>query len=188
MTDPDLFSALEAILMVVEEPATPEDLAAAVDVPVDAVTAALEELRDEYAGDTGGRVRGFELRSVAGGWRIYSRPSWAQVVGAFVVGEDTSHLSQAALETLAIVAYRQPVTRLQVSHVRGVNVDSVMRKLQARGLIQEAGVSDTGAYLYTTTPYFLELMGFETLEELEPLAPFLPEADQVGSLTIEIEE
>ena len=188
MNHSEVLSALEAVLMVSEEPVPAQVLADALDISAEEATIALEELRAEYDGESGGRQRGFELRNVAGGWRIYSRPRWAKTVGVFVVGEDTAQLSLPALETLAIVAYRQPVTRLQVSQVRGVNVDSVMRKLQARGLIQEEGVSETGAYLYGTTPYFLELMGFETLDQLEPLAPFLPEAGQLDSLTIETEE
>ncbi len=184
-----ILSALEAILMVVEEPVTTERLAEAAGITPAETESALEELQRDFDGQApGSRMRGFELQRVAGGWRIYSRPRWASVVGRFVVGSDAAQLSQAALETLAIVAYRQPITRLQVSQVRGVNVDSVMRTLQARNLIEEEGTSETGAYRYRTTPYFLECMGFETLDELVPLAPFLPDAAAVAALTIEVEE
>lgn len=187
-SNPDTLSALEAILMVVEQPVPTADLAGAVGLGESATLAALRELQEEYAGAGGNRVRGFELRVVDGCWRFYSRPRWAGVVGRFVVGADSAQLSRAALETLAIVAYRQPVTRLQVAQIRGVNVDSVMRTLQARGLIEEEGLSETGAYLYRTAPYFLECMGFETLEELEPLAPFLPAMEEALEFTIEMEE
>lgn len=196
MTDVDLhqgevLSALEAILMVAEEPVPLADLADSLEIPGDQVERALRALQDEYSGldpDAGPRVRGFELRRIAGGWRIYSRAGWAPIVGRYVVGADSAQLSQAALETLAIVAYRQPVTRNQVSLIRGVSVDSVMRSLQARGLIEESGSTPTGAYQYQTTQYFLACMGFETLDQLVPLAPFLPPAAEVEAMTIEPEE
>ncbi len=191
----DLLSALEAILMVAEDPVPAELLADSLRVPTERVVDALESLRAEYDGFPAEdaldgrpvRVRGFELRNYGGGWRFYSRAQWAPEVGLFVVGKETAHLSQAALETLAIVAYRQPVTRLEVSQIRGVNVDSVMRNLQTRGLIVEVGSTPTGAYLYETTPYFLECMGFETIGELIPLAPFLPSAQEVATATLEVE-
>ncbi len=186
--NPDSLSALEAVLMVVDDPVPTAELAEAIGMSEQETAAALRSLQDEYSGETGQRRRGFELRNVAGGWRIYSHPRWATVVGRFIIGSESSQLSQAALETLAIVAYRQPVSRLQVARVRGVNVDSVMRKLQARGLIEEQGTSPTGAYLYGTTQYFLERMGFETLDQLEPLAPFLPDVAEIETLTIEMEE
>lgn len=190
MNDNDLLSALEAILMVAEEPVPSHDLAETFEVPVDAVEAALRRLQDEYSGlgPGGGRVRGFELRRIAGGWRIYSRPLWAPFVGRYIVGAESASLTQAALETLAIVAYRQPITRSQVAQIRGVNVDSVVRGLQARGLIEEAGTTSSGAFQYQTTQYFLVCMGFETLEELVPLAPLLPPAAEVEALTIGAEE
>lgn len=191
LVDNDLLSAIEAVLMVVEHPVSAALIAESLGVAVDAVDEALRQLQAEYAGEgaaAGPRERGFVLKNVAGGWRIYSSPRWATMVGRFIVGSESSQLTQAALETLAIVAYRQPATRNQVAHVRGVNVDSVMRNLQARGLIEEAGSTPTGAYLYQTTSYFLECMGFETLEELVPLAPFLPPAEEVEAMTIEVEE
>ena len=137
---------------------------------------------------TAGRAHGFELREVAGGWRIYSAPAWAEVVGRFVVGTDTSRLSQAALETLAVIAYRQPTTRSRISHVRGVNVDAVVRTLVARGLIEEVGETDSGARLYGTTGYFLERMGFDSLDDLEPLAPYLPASEELDGLAHDLEE
>ena len=129
-------------------------------------------------GERGGRPRGFELRHAGEGWRIYSAPAYADVVGRFVLDGQSARLTQAALETLAVVAYRQPVTRGQVSAVRGVNVDGVMRTLTARGLVVEVGTEPTsGALLYGTTGYFLERMGLSSLDELPPLAPYLPEID-----------
>lgn len=187
MTDPRILGALEAILMVVDHPVPASALAEAVGTSEAECENALAELQDEYAGlGPAARTCGFELKNVAGGWRVYSRPEYADAVGRFVVGNEEASLSQAALETLAIVAYRQPVSRLQVGQIRGVNVDTVMRGLQARGLIVESGVTSTGAYLYETTPYFLECMGFETLGELVPLAPLLPDvagAEEEADLT-----
>ncbi|WNM25913.1 SMC-Scp complex subunit ScpB [Demequina capsici] len=176
--DQHIRGALEAVLMVVGEPVPADQLAAAVETPVDQVVAVLHALRDEYADP--GAPRGFELREVDGGWRIYSSRLYADVVGRFVVEGQSSRLSQAALETLAVVAYRQPVTRGQVSQVRGVNVDSVMKTLSARGLVTEVG-EISGALLYGTTVEFLERMGMSTLDDLPPLAPFLPELADVDA-------
>ncbi|WP_366937934.1 SMC-Scp complex subunit ScpB [Demequina sp.] len=164
--------ALEAVLMVVDEPVPATELAVALDLPVDGVTAALEALRDEYADPAA--PRGFELREVDGGWRIYSSRLFADVVGRFVVDGQSSRLSQAALETLAVVAYRQPVTRGQVSQIRGVNVDSVIKTLAARGLVTEVG-EHSGAVLFGTSTEFLERMGLSSLDDLPPLAPYLPD-------------
>ena len=173
--------ALEAVLMVVEEPVDETSLASALAVPVDRVTRLLAELAAEY--DEAGR--GFELRRVAGGWRIYSRPEYAPVVEQFVLDGQTAKLTQAALETLAIVAYRQPVSRARVGAVRGVNVDAVMRTLVSRGLVEEAGNDpETGAVLYRTTQYFLHRIGLRSLDELPALAPFLPEVDALDELGV----
>ncbi|MGY1455863.1 SMC-Scp complex subunit ScpB [Streptomyces sp. SS8] len=172
----DLKPALEAVLMVVDEPATEEHLAKVLQRPRRAIAVALRELSDEYAR----QGRGFDLRLVAGGWRYYTRPEYADAVEGFVLDGRQARLTQAALETLAVVAYRQPVSRSRVSAVRGVNCDGVMRTLLQRGLIEEAGTEpETGAILYRTTNYFLERMGLRGLEELPELAPFLPEADAV---------
>lgn len=170
-----LTAGIEAILMVVDEPVAPVDLASALDVPEHQVVDALHALRDEYANPD--RPRGFELREVGGGWRIYSSPLYADVVGAFIVDGQSSRLSQAALETLAVVAYRQPVTRGQVSQIRGVNVDSVMKTLVARALVTEVG-EVAGAVQYGTTTEFLERLGLGSLDELPPLAPFLPDLSE----------
>ncbi|WP_439644933.1 SMC-Scp complex subunit ScpB [Demequina gelatinilytica] len=158
--------------MVVDEPVPAAELAAALEVPLGEVEAAIEALRDEYADPDA--PRGFELREVDGGWRIYSSRLFADVVGRFIVDGQSARLSQAALETLAVVAYRQPVTRGQVSQVRGVNVDSVMKTLAARGLVTEVGELG-GAVLYGTSTEFLERMGMSTLDDLPPLAPYLPD-------------
>jgi segregation and condensation protein B len=172
----ELKPALEAVLMVVDEPATEEHLAKVLGHPRRAVAAALRELADEYAQQR----RGFELRLIAGGWRFYTRPEYAEAVETFVLDGQHARLTQAALETLAVIAYRQPVTRSRVSAVRGVNCDGVIRTLLQRGLVGEAGSEpETGAILYVTTNYFLERMGLRGLDELPELAPFLPEADQV---------
>lgn len=173
-----LNAGLEAILMVVDEPVGTADLAAALDVPEAEVVDALHVLRREYA--IPDAPRGFELREVDGKWRLYSSPLYADVVGRFIVEGQSARLSQAALETLAVVAYRQPVTRGQVSQVRGVNVDSVMKTLSARGLVTEVGETG-GAVLYGTTVEFLERLGLTSLDELPPLAPYLPELTEVDA-------
>jgi len=178
----DLRPALEAVLMVVDEPATEEHLAKILDRPRRAVADALRELADEYTV----QGRGFELRLVAGGWRFYTRPQYAAAVERFVLDGQQARLTQAALETLAVVAYRQPVSRSRVSAVRGVNCDGVMRTLLQRGLVEEAGAEpETSAILYRTTNYFLERMGLRGLDELPELAPFLPEADAIEAETQE---
>lgn len=166
--------AVEAVLMVVEEPVDEATVASALGLTVERVRTVLTDLAEEYmkAG------RGFELRRVAGGWRMYSRAEYAPVVEHFMVDGQTARLTQAALETLAIVAYRQPVSRARVGAVRGVNVDGVMRTLVNRGLVEEAGQNpETGAVLYRTTQFFLHRIGLTSLDELPALAPFLPEAD-----------
>ena len=173
--------AIEAVLMVVEEPVDETSLASALAVPLDRVMQLLGELAAEY--DAAGR--GFELRRVAGGWRIYSRAEYAPVVERFVLDGQTAKLTQAALETLAIVAYRQPVSRARVGAVRGVNVDAVMRTLVSRGLVEEAGNDpETGAVQYRTTQYFLHRIGLRSLDELPALAPFLPEVDALDELGV----
>ncbi|MGW9430422.1 SMC-Scp complex subunit ScpB, partial [Streptomyces decoyicus] len=146
----ELKPALEAVLMVVDEPATEEHLARVLERPRRAVALALRELSEDYAR----QGRGFDLRLVAGGWRFYSRAAYADAVESFVLDGQQARLTQAALETLAVVAYRQPVSRSRVSAVRGVNCDGVMRTLLQRGLVEEAGTEpETGAILYRTTNY-----------------------------------
>jgi segregation and condensation protein B len=168
--------AMEALLLLAAEPVTEFELAQAVGVPESVVAETLMELVAFYT-ETG---RGFELRQVGGGWRYYTREEYADLITRSVVEGQQSRLSQAALETLAVVAYTQPISRARVSAVRGVNVDGVMRTLVARGLIEEAGHDpESGAVLFTTTSYFLERMGLTTLDDLPPLAPQLPEVEEL---------
>jgi segregation and condensation protein B len=172
--------ALEALLMVVEEPVAELTIAETLALPPGVVAELVRSLAAEYDEQR----RGFELREVAGGWRVFSRGDFAPVVERFVVGGQQSRLTQAALETLAVVAYRQPVSRARVSAVRGVNVDGVMRTLVARGLVEERGTaSESGAILYATTSYFLERLGLKSIDELPALAPYLPEIDVLDDLT-----
>jgi segregation and condensation protein B len=182
-------AALEAVLMVLDQPATATELAAGLNLTVAAVEQLLADLQQEYSGYTvkapdmddasvagfSSSPRGFELRSIAGGWRIYSRADFADIVGRFVLEGQTARLTQAALETLAVIAYRQPVSRARVSAIRGVNVDSVVRTLTQRGLIEDSGNDpESGAILYRTTSYFLERMGIGSVAELPQLSPHLP--------------
>ncbi len=163
---------IEAILLVIDEPVTAEAIASALEVPSPLVTLALEQLAGHY--DEG--TRGFELRQAAGGWRLYTRGECAPFVERFVLDGQQTRLTQAALETLAVVAYRQPVSRGRISNIRGVNVDGVMRTLIARGLVAEAGADPaTGAVLYRTTDHFLERLGLNDVTELPELAPLLPD-------------
>ena len=172
----ELRPALEAVLIVADEPLDVPTLATAVGYATDDVGSALQDLAREYD-DQG---RGFELRHVAGGWRYYTREAFAPVVEAFVLEGQQSRLTNAALETLAVVAYKQPISRARVSAVRGVSVDGVVRTLLARGLIEEAGADqETGAVLYRTTGYFLERIGVGSLDELPELAPYLPDMDDL---------
>jgi segregation and condensation protein B len=182
VADLDLKPALEAVLMVVDEPATEAHLAKILQRPRRQIAEALRALAEEYTA----QGRGFELRFVAGGWRFYTRAEYAPAVERFVLDGQQARLTQAALETLAVVAYRQPVSRSRVSAVRGVNCDGVMRTLLQRGLVEEAGTEpETGAILYVTTNYFLERMGLRGLDELPELAPFLPEAEAIEADTQE---
>ena len=176
---PSLRTALEAILMVVDEPVGEVLLAQVTEKPTETVLATLRGLAAEYDE----QERGFELREVAGGWRFYTRASAAAYVERFVLDGQQARLTQAALETLAVVAYRQPVSRARVSAVRGVNVDGVMRTLVTRGLVEEAGLDgEGGSILYRTTSYFLERLGLRDLQELPELAPFLPELDTLDEV------
>ncbi|VEG75171.1 Segregation and condensation protein B [Actinomyces slackii] len=184
---PQLRSAAEAILIVADEPVTTAAMAEALGLQDSAADQLLEELAAEYRGeDSGSRPRGFVLRRAAGGWRLASAPEHADLVEAFVIGGATARLSQAALETLAVIAYRQPVTRGRVAAIRGVNVDGVVRTLHARGLIEETGTEPSGAILYRTTAEFLEYLGIDSLEDLPPLAPYLPGPEALGDLHEEL--
>lgn len=175
--DEDALGALEALLLVAREPVPLATLADAVGASEAETDAMLRAIAADYRGEGGARTRGFCLREAGGGWRLYTNPRFADVVASHVAAENSGRLSAAALETLAVIAYRQPVTRAQIAAIRGVSVDSVVRTLVTRGLVTEAGVAAaSGAALYGTTEYFLEAMGMNSLAELAPLAPYLPEA------------
>lgn len=169
---PGLRAALEAIMLVADEPVPEVLLAQVLERPRGEIAGQLRDLAAEYIADG----RGFDLREIAGGWRLYTREDCAPLVERFVRDGQEVRLTQAALETLAVVAYRQPVSRARVSAVRGVNCDGVMRTLVLRGLVEESGTdAETGAILYRTTAYFLERLGVASLDDLPDLAPFLPE-------------
>jgi segregation and condensation protein B len=177
----DVARRLEAILLIVDEPQSLVSLAAAVGAPVAAVRQAIEGLVEDYDGRTGGPRRGFELREVGGGWRIYVRAEHDELVAEFVGSQAPSRLSQAALETLAVIAYKQPITRGQVASIRAVNVDSVVRTLLSRGLITELFTdAETGAINYGTTDQLLVHLGINSLEELPKISPLLDGADEVA--------
>lgn len=170
-------ACLEAILMVADQPQTATELARILALDRNTVEETLQALHDDYEGDEsrGIRPRGFELRRTACGWQFASRAAFEPVVSSFVTDGQTARLSQAALEALAIVAYRQPVTRAQVAAIRGVNSDGVIRSLTVRGLIKEDGVDpESRAALLVTSESFLDQMGLKSLDELPSLAPFLP--------------
>ena len=172
-------AAIEAVLMVVDEPVTELSLASALELPVEDVLGHLHDLATEYDQSN----RGFAIKAIAGGWRVYSRSEYAPVVEKFLLDGAQAKLSQAALETLAVIAYRQPVSRSRVSSVRGVNVDGVVRTLLTRGLIEEMREEgESGATLYGTTSYFLQRLGLRSLDELPALAPYLPEVDVLDEL------
>jgi segregation and condensation protein B len=169
---PDARTALEAVLLVVDEPVAEVVLAQVLERPTEEVGQLLHALAADY--DEQGR--GFELRNVSGGWRLYTRESCAPYVERFVRDGQQARLTQAALETLAVVAYRQPVSRSRIAGIRGVNVDAVVRTLVTRGLITEVGTErESGAILYGTTSYFLERLGLDQLDELPPLSDYLPD-------------
>ncbi len=178
-----LRGALEAILLVIEEPVEAAALAQALRVPTDQVSAELARIATQLDVEE----RGFELRQAGQGWRYYTRPVFAPFVEQFVLEGQHAKLTQAALETLAVVAYRQPVSRSRVSSVRGVNVDGVIRTLMARGLIEEAGSeNESGATLYRTTRYFLERLGITGADQLPDLANFLPSTESIDALEAEL--
>jgi segregation and condensation protein B len=170
----DIERALEAILMVADEPQSLVSLATAVSAPVAAVRQSIERLIADFDG-TGGTVRrGFELREVGGGWRIYVRPEHDDIVRDFVLTQNPTRLSQAALETLAVIAYKQPISRGAIASIRAVNVDSVVRTLLGRGLVTEAFTdSETGAIHYETTDLMLTQLGINSIDELPHISPLL---------------
>lgn len=166
-------AAIEAVLLMATEPTTTQELAVALDLTVDEVERELEEIARFYDE----HQRGIRLRRIAGGWRLATDPALADVLEAWLVSDQRARLSQAALETLSVIAYLQPVTRGRISGVRGVNVDGVVRTLLVRGLIAEAGEDPvTGAMTFGTTALFLQKLGLNSLKELPDLAPLLPDA------------
>nr|WP_308282726.1 SMC-Scp complex subunit ScpB [Pseudonocardia nigra] len=180
LADAALAAALEALLLVVDTPTDDETLAGAVGEPVARVREALVRLAAGYTA----AGRGIDLRHAGGGWRFYTRDAYAPYVERMLLDGQRARLTRAALETLAVVAYRQPVTRARVSAVRGVNCDGVLRTLLTRGLVQEAGVDEsTQGTLFRTTELFLERLGLSSLEELPPLAPLLPDVDAIDELS-----
>lgn len=172
-------SVVEAILMVVDQPVSVAELAEPLLLDPAEIELCLQELEAEYAKQN----RGFTLREINGAWRIFSRPAYAAAVEKFLMDGQQAKLTQASLETLAVIAYRQPVSRSRVSAVRGVNVDGVVRTLLTRGLIAEVGQeSEGGAMLYGTTSFFLQRLGLSSLDELPALAPYLPDPDVIDEL------
>jgi len=170
---------LEAILLIIDEPHSLVSLAAAVGAPIVEVRQAISDLVDDYDGRGQGPRRGFELREVGGGWRMYVREEHDDLVAEFVGGQAPARLSQAALETLAVIAYKQPVTRSQVASIRAVNVDSVVRTLLSRGLITELFAdAETGALNYGTTDALLQNLGINSIDELPPISPLLDDGAQ----------
>jgi segregation and condensation protein B len=177
--DADLEAVLESLLLVVDSPVEEELLATVAGVPVSRVAEVLQRM----SADLTERERGVDLRKVGIGWRFYTRDKYAPYVEKLLLDGQRARLTRAALETLAVIAYRQPVTRQRVAAVRGVNVDGVIRTLLARGLIEETGTdSDTGGFLFRTTELFLERIGLSSLEDLPPIAPLLPEVDSIDDV------
>lgn len=174
LTDEEIAQRLEAILLIVDEPQSVVSLASAIAAPTAAVRRVIDVLVADYNGTAGGPQRGFELREVGGGWRLYVRAIHDDLISDYVNAQAPSKLSQAALETLAVIAYKQPVARSQVAAIRAVNVDGVVRTLLARGLITEMFTdSETGAINYGTTDALLTHLGINSLDELPPISPLL---------------
>ena len=184
LDDAELTAVLEALLLVVDTPVPVATLATVTQQTTDRVAAALERMATEFAD----RGSGVDLREAGGGWRMYTRARFAPYVEKLLLDGARSKLTRAALETLAVVAYRQPVTRARVSAVRGVNVDAVIRTLLARGLITEAGTDqDTGAVTFATTELFLERLGLSSLADLPDIAPLLPDIDVIDDISESLE-
>ena len=170
----DVDRSLEAILMIADEPQTLVSLATALNAPVATVRQSIARLVADFDGRDGGIRRGFELREVGGGWRFYVRGEYDEVVRDFVLTDNPTRLSQAALETLAVIAYKQPISRGAIASIRAVNVDSVVRTLLGRGLITESFTdSETGAIHYATTDLTLTQLGINSIDELPAISPLL---------------
>lgn len=177
MSNGEVERSIEAILMVVDEPVSEIILAQVLERPVEEIELALERIVSSYDG------RGFTLKKISGGWRFFSHPDLSATVEKFVLDGQQSRLTQAALETLSVVAYRQPVSRARISAIRGVNVEAVMKTLVVRGLVEESGLEhETGAILYRTTSYFLERLALNSLDDLPALAPYLPNVDNLDDI------
>jgi len=177
--DTEFEGALESVLLVIDSPASEEQLAGVFDQSVKRVTQTLKRMSARYTESSSG----IDLRRIGDGWRFYTRDRYAPFVEKLLLDGQRAKLTRAALETLAVIAYRQPVTRARIAAVRGVNVDGVIRTLVARGLISEIGTdSDTGGILYRTTELFLERLGLSSLADLPPIAPLLPEVDAIDDV------
>ncbi|MCF2572824.1 SMC-Scp complex subunit ScpB [Brevibacterium sp. UCMA 11754] len=183
MIDDEILAGIEAVLMISDSAVSANELATALGLDEDTITDAIAELKADYDGRDGGRQRGFEIRLVAGGFRIFSRGDYHEIVKDFLTSGQSAKLSQAALETLAVIAYRQPISRPRIAAIRGVSVDGVIRTLLLRGLIVEAGKeATTSALLYTTTHQFLDALGMNSIDDLPEIAPYLPEDADVAEL------
>lgn len=177
MSNVEVERSIEAILMVVDEPVAEIVLAQVLERTVEEIELALERISSSYEG------RGFVLKKISGGWRFFSHPDLSETVEKFVLDGQQSRLTQAALETLSVVAYRQPVSRARISAIRGVNVEAVMKTLVVRGLVEESGLEhETGAILYRTTSFFLERLSLNSLDDLPALAPYLPNVDSLDDI------
>jgi segregation and condensation protein B len=177
--DVEFEGALESVLLVIDSPASEEQLAGVFGQSVKRVTQTLKRMSARYTESSSG----IDLRRIGDGWRFYTRDRYAPYVEKLLLDGQRAKLTRAALETLAVIAYRQPVTRARIAAVRGVNVDGVIRTLVARGLISEIGTdSDTGGILYRTTELFLERLGLSSLADLPPIAPLLPEVDAIDDV------
>lgn len=186
MIDDEVLAGIEAVLMITDTAVSTAELATALGLDEDTVDEAIATLKADYDGDETHRQRGFEIRHVAGGFRIFSRGDYHEVVKDFLTSGQSAKLSKAALETLAVIAYRQPISRPRIAAIRGVSVDGVIRTLLLRGLIVEAGKeATTSALLYATTPTFLDTLGMNSLDDLPELAPYLPEDADVAELGAE---
>ena len=183
MIDDEILAGIEAVLMISDSAVSANELATALGLDEDTITDAIAALKADYDGGDGGRQRGFEIRLVAGGFRIFSRGDYHEIVKDFLTSGQSAKLSQAALETLAVIAYRQPISRPRIAAIRGVSVDGVIRTLLLRGLIVEAGKeATTSALLYTTTHQFLDALGMNSIDDLPEIAPYLPEDADVAEL------
>lgn len=183
MIDDEILAGIEAVLMISDAAVSAAELASALGLDEDTVDEAIATLKADYDGDEDYRQRGFEIRLVAGGFRIFSRGDYHEIVKDFLTSGQSAKLSQAALETLAVIAYRQPISRPRIAAIRGVSVDGVIRTLLLRGLIVEAGKeATTSALLYTTTHQFLDALGMNSIDDLPEIAPYLPEDADVAEL------